>query len=148
MITIRPDGADGPGELPASLVQLPSLPADLPPVSQQLVMNMFRDKDGMIPLMKAGLIAMAESGKTDPAVVARVTSLIVDEPGLSLAAQLSANGVNGRPFALKEASFAARRNRELRWRISEASDWMLHPVLDGRLFRGHDASPRLPEVST
>ncbi len=146
LVTIRPDDADGPGELPASLAQLPSLPADLPPVSQQLVMNMFRDKEGMMPLMKAGLNAMAESAKTDPAVVARVTSLIMDEPGLSVAAQLSASGVNGRPFALKELPFATRRNQVLRWRISEASDRMLHPVhVHGCQFRIVSQNGKPPE---
>lgn len=146
LVTIRPDGADGPGKLPASLARLPAVPAELPPVSQQLVMNMFRDKEGMMPLMKAGLIAMAESGKTDPAVVARATSLIVDEPGLSMAAQLSANGVNGRPFALKEPFFTAGRNQELRWRISEASDRMLHPVhVHGCQFRIVSQNGKPPE---
>jgi blue copper oxidase len=146
LVTIRPDGADGPGELPTSLVQLPPFPADLPPVSQQLVMNMFRDKEGMMPMMKAGLNAMAESGKTNPAVVAHVTSLIVDEPELSMAAQLSANGVNGRPFALKEPPFAAPRNQVLRWRISESSDRMLHPVhIHGCQFRIVSQNGKPPE---
>jgi blue copper oxidase len=146
LITIRPDGANGPGELPASLVRLPALPAEPPPVSQQLVMNMFRDEEGMMPLMKAGLMTMAESGKTDPAVVARITSLIVDEPRLSMTAQLSANGVNGRPFALNEPFFAARRKQELRWRISEASDRMLHPVhIHGCQFRIVSQNGKPPE---
>jgi len=76
-------------------------------------MNMFRDKEGMAPLMNAGLMSMAKSGKSDPAIVARVTRLIVDQPELSEPVQLSANGVNGRPFALDEPMFAVRRSQEL-----------------------------------
>jgi blue copper oxidase len=98
LVTIRPVGAVGPGELPASLVKLPPVPPELPAVNQQLVMNMFRDEDGMMPLMKAGLMAIAKSGKIDPAVVARVTQLIVDQPALSKAAQLSVNGINGKSY--------------------------------------------------
>jgi cuproxidase len=147
LVTIRPDGDVGPGELPASLVKLPAVPPELPAVSQQLVMNMFRDEDGMMPLMKAGLMAMAKSGKTDPTVVARVTRLIADQPELPRAAQLSANGVNGRPFGLGEPTFAARRNQALRWRISEASDRMLHPVhIHGCQFRIVSASGQPPEA--
>ncbi|ACK51209.1 multicopper oxidase type 3 [Methylocella silvestris BL2] len=135
LVTIRPDGADMPGQLPASLANLPQTPAELPPISQQLVMKMFRDEEGMMPLMKAGL-AMGKSGKIDAAVIARVTKLIVDQPELSEAAQLSANGVNGRPFALDEPLFAAPRNQPLRWRISEGDDQMLHPVhIHGCQFR-------------
>ena len=146
-VAIRPDGDVGPGELPASLVKLPAVPPELPAVSQQLVMNMFRDEDGMMPLMKAGLMAMAKSGKTDPTVVARVTRLIADQPELPRAAQLSANGVNGRPFGLGEPTFAARRNQALRWRISEASDRMLHPVhIHGCQFRIVSASGQPPEA--
>jgi blue copper oxidase len=147
LVTIQPVGAVTPGELPASLVKLPPVPAELPAVSQQLVMNMFRDEEGMMPLMKAGLMAMAKSGKTDPAVVARVTKLIVDQEELSKAVQLSANGVNGRPFALDEPMFAVRRSQALRWRISEASDRMLHPVhVHGCQFRIVSASGQQPEA--
>lgn len=136
LLTIRPDHADGPGQLPTSLAKLPPLPADVPAVSQDLVMNMFRDDAGMRPLMKAGLMAMAKSGKSDSTVIARVTELIEDEPELSRAAQLSANGVNGKPFALGEPGFAARRGQALRWRISEGNDPMSHPVhIHGCQFR-------------
>jgi blue copper oxidase len=128
LVTIRPDGADGPGKLPFALGKLPLLPAALPAVSQELVMNMFQDQAGMMPLMKAGLMAMAKSGKSDPAVIARVTRLIENDPELSSAAQLSANGVNGQPYALREPGFTARRGEVLRWRISEGGDQMLHPV--------------------
>ncbi len=146
LVTIRPDGADGPGELPAALARLPPVSSELPPISQQLVMNMFRDEEGMMPLKKAGLMAMAKSGKTDLSAVARVAKLIVDQPELSRAAQLSANGVNGRPFALDEPFFAARRDQQLRWRISEANDRMLHPVhVHGCQFRVVSQNGKLPE---
>jgi blue copper oxidase len=63
-----------------------------------------------------------------------------------MATQLSANGVNGRPFALKEAPFAAGRNQVLRWLISEASDRMLHPVhLHGCQFRIVSQNGKPPE---
>src|SRR5262249_17851909 len=97
-------------------------------MSQELVMNMFRDQQGMMPLRTAGLMEMVKSGKTDPAVVARVVNLIVNEPVLSQTDQLSANGVNGKPFSIERMDFAAARNQDLRWRISEGSDRMLHPV--------------------
>jgi blue copper oxidase len=74
LVTIRPDGVDGTGQLPESLAVLPALPQQLPPTSQELVMNMFRDRQGMMPLKAAGLMAMVKSGKTDPAVVARVAN--------------------------------------------------------------------------
>lgn len=61
LVTIRPDGADSLERLPAALATLPPVPAQLPAVSQTLVMSMFRDKDGMAPLMKAGLTAMGAS---------------------------------------------------------------------------------------
>ncbi len=147
LVTIRPDGADGAGQLPNSLAKLPPLPAALPAVSQELVMNMFRDDAGMMPLMKAGLPAMAKSGKSDPAVIARVSRLIEDQPELSMAAQLSANGVNGKPFALGEPGFAARRGQALRWRISEGGDQMLHPVhVHGCQFRIVSQRGRPPEA--
>jgi blue copper oxidase len=136
LVTISPVGADGKGRLPERLATLPPLPDHLPPVSQELVMNMFRDKEGMMALGKTGLMMMAKSGKTEPAVVARVVDLIVNGPALSLADQLSANGVNGKPFSLVEKGFAAPRNQLLRWRIAENSDRMLHPVhIHGCQFR-------------
>jgi blue copper oxidase len=147
LVTIRPDGADGLGQLPTSLVKFPPAPAELPAISQQLVMNMFRDDAGMMPLMKAGLMAMAKSGKTDPAVIARVVTLIEDEPELAEAAQLSASGVNGKPFALDAPGFAVRRGEDLRWRISEGDDQMLHPVhVHGCQFRIVSQSGQPPEA--
>ena len=83
LVTIRPDGADGAGRLSSSLAVLPALPRRLPPLSQVLAMNMFRDMRGMMPLQQAGLPGMIQSGKADPAVVARVANLIVGDPALS-----------------------------------------------------------------
>jgi blue copper oxidase len=118
----------------------------LPAVSQQLVMNMFRDKEGMMPLMKAGL-GMAKGGKIDPAVVARVVKLIEDQPELPQAEQLSANGVNGKSYALAEAGFIAKRGQDLLWRISEGGDPMLHPVhIHGCQFRILSQSGQKPEA--
>jgi blue copper oxidase len=146
LVTFRPDGADGKGQLPESLVVLSPLPNQLPPLGQELVMNMFRDQQGMMPLKKAGLIAMIDSGKTDPAVVARVVDLIVNGPALPQSDQLSASGVNGAPFALGEKGFAAVRNQDLRWRISEGSDRMLHPVhIHGCQFRIVSQNGKPPE---
>jgi blue copper oxidase len=148
LITIRPEGADGNGKLPDRLATLPPLPENLPLVSQELVMNMFRDKEGMMALGKAGLMAMGKGGKADPGVVARVVDLIVNGPTLSQCDQLSANGVNGKPFSLGEEGFAAQRDRLLRWRIAEGSDRMLHPVhIHGCQFRiiaqdGHPPEPQ------
>ncbi|MBV9235814.1 MAG: multicopper oxidase CueO [Xanthobacteraceae bacterium] len=150
LVTIRPDGSDGPAQLPASLARLPALPQQLPPISQELVMNMFRDMPGMMPLKQAGLPAMIESGKTDPAVVARVVDLIVNDPALPEKEQLSSNGVNGQPFALETINFSAARNEDLRWRIAEGSDVMLHPVhIHGCQFRivAHDGKPPPPQLA-
>ncbi len=180
LVTIRPDGADGSGALPAVLAQLPPIPTALPPVSQELVMNMFRDKEGMMALTKAGLGMGMGSGmamgsdmnmhsgmnmgsgmsmnagmsmgsgmgsKIDPAVVARVIKLIEDQPELSRAAQLSANGVNGKSFALDQQGFTARRAQNLRWRISEGDDLMPHPVhIHGCQFRILSQSGQKPEA--
>jgi blue copper oxidase len=148
LVTIRPEGADGNGRLPDRLVTLPPLPENPPPVSQDLVMNMFRDKEGMMALQKTGLTAMGKDGQTDPAVIARVVDLIVNGPALSQSDQLSANGVNSKPFALGEKGFAAPRYQLLHWRIAEGSDRMLHPVhIHGCQFRiisqdGHPPEPQ------
>ncbi len=134
LVTIRPDGAEGTGQLPSRLAVLPPLPAEPPAVSQELVMSMFKDKQGMMPVEMAGLGMTA--GKIDPAVAVRVTDLIVNQPALSEAEQLSANGVNGKPFSLARMDFSAPRNQDLRWRISEGTDLMLHPVhIHGCQFR-------------
>jgi blue copper oxidase len=148
LATIRPDGADGTAQLPSTLAILPALPQQLPPVSQELVMNMFRDMPGMMPLKEAGLPAMIQNGRTDPAVVARVVNLIVNDPALPEKEQLSSNGVNGKPFSIETINFTAARNQDLRWRISEGSDLMLHPVhIHGSQFRivSQDGKPPPPE---
>lgn len=148
LVTIRPDGADGAGRLPSSLAVLPALPRQLPPVSQELAMNMFHDMRGMMPLQQAGLPAMIQSGKTDPAVVARVADLIVGDPALSQAEQLSSNGVNQKPFLLERIDFSAARDKDLRWRISEGRDRMAHPVhIHGCQFRiiSRDGKPPEPK---
>ncbi len=148
LVTIRPDGADGTARLPSSLATLPALPQQLPPISQELVMNMFRDMQGMMPLKKAGLPEMIQSGKTDPAVVARVVELIVNDPALPEKEQLSSSGVNGKPFSIETINFSAIRNQDLHWRISEGSDLMLHPVhIHGCQFRivSQDGKPPPPE---
>src|SRR5262249_15304591 len=130
------------------LAVLPALPQQLPPVSQELVMSMFRDMQGMMPLKQAGLPAMIQSGKTDPAGVARVVSLIVGDPALPETEQLSSSGVNGKPFSLARSDFSAARDQDLRWRISEGRDLMLHPVhIHGCQFRivTQDGKPPPPE---
>ena len=99
-------------------------------------MNMFRDKEGMMALEKAGLMTMGKNGETDPAPITRVVDLIVNGPTLSQSHQLSANGLNGKPFSLGEEGFAAPRDQLLRWRIAEGSDRVLHPVhIHGCQFR-------------
>jgi blue copper oxidase len=150
LVTIRPDGAEGPGLLPMSLAKLPTIPVTLPAVSQELIMNMFRDKEGMMPLIKAGLgmdmdgavspmkamPGMDMASRIDPAVVARVTKLIEEQPAMSAEEQLAANGINGKPFALGKSDFAAPFGQVLRWRISEGDDTMPHPVhIHGCQFR-------------
>jgi blue copper oxidase len=147
LVTLKPDGADGTGQLPASLATLPTLPQQLPPVSQELVMNMFRDMQGMKPLKQADLPAMIASGKTDLAVVARVVNLIVNDPVLPQGDQLSSSGVNGKPFSIDRIDFSAARNQDLRWRISEGSDLMLHPVhVHGCQFRIISRDGKPPEA--
>ncbi len=111
-------------------------------------MNMFRDMQGMMPLERAGLPAMVKSGKTDPAVVARVTNLIINDPALPKTEQLSASGANGKPFSLERVDFSAPRNQDLLWRISGGADMMLHPVhIHGCQFRivSQDGKPPEPE---
>jgi blue copper oxidase len=147
LLTIRPDGADGKGELPSHLAVFPPLPGELPPVSQELVMSMFKDAQGMMLLKKAGLMKMAKTGKASPKVAARVANLIVSEPALSASEQLSANGVNGKSFSLDRINFAAPRNQYLRWRIAEGSDQMLHPVhIHGCQFRIISTDGKTPEA--
>jgi blue copper oxidase len=146
-VRIRPDGANGQGKFRDALAKLPTLPTELPPVSQQLIMNMFHDEEGMKPLREAGLMKFSTNGKQDSETVARVTRLIVDQAQLSEATQLSFNGVNGKPFALNEPGFSVQRNKTMRWRISEESDRMLHPVhIHGCQFRVLTENGRPPDA--
>lgn len=136
LVTLRPDGAEGKGRLPDSLVDLPSLVEDLPPASQNLLMGMRLDDQGMELLESAGLINMDMSKKTDPKVVKAVNRLIADGPALALEEQLSANTVNGKPFEMGIVPFGTSLNIEQRWIISEGADQMLHPVhIHGCQFR-------------
>ncbi len=136
LATFQPDGADGTGRMPDSLAKIPSLPQVLPPVSQGLVMQMYRDAEARKLMTDAGLMEMAKSGKTDPAVVARMVDLIANQPAMPLKAQLTANGVNGKPFSFVESGFDAPLNTDLVWAISEETDSMLHPVhIHGCQFR-------------
>jgi blue copper oxidase len=146
LLTVRPEGADGKGQLPSRLAALPPLPDQPPPITQELVMNMFQDAKGMMLLKRAGLM-MEETGKVAPEVAARVIDLIVNEPALPLAEQLAANGVNGKPFSLETVNFTAKRNQPLRWRISEGSGRMLHPVhVHGCQFRIIAQNGKPPEL--
>ena len=63
LVTIRPDGAEGTGQLPSRLAMLPAFPSEPPAISQQLVMNMFKDAQGMGPVKAAGL-GMAAAGRS------------------------------------------------------------------------------------
>lgn len=175
LVTIRPDGAEISGQLPTALVKLPALPATLPAISQELVMNMFRDKEGMAPLMQAGLgmgtasgmamgttkpmptghagmsmgsgTGMSMDGKIAPAVVARVVKLIENQQEMPSTQQLSAMGINGKSFSVTEHGFTVQRGRDLRWRISEGDDTMPHPVhVHGCQFRIVSQSGQKPEA--
>lgn len=136
LMSVQPDGAETDARLPDRLATLPALPAVLPPVSQGLVMQMYRDTEAMKAMRATGLMEMAKSGRTDPAVVARVVAAITQEPALPLKAQLTANGINGRPFSFVEPGFKAPIDTDLVWSISEETDTMLHPVhIHGCQFR-------------
>ncbi len=146
LVTIRPDGAEGTGKLPSRLAALPPLRDAPPPVSQSLVMDMFDDKQGMMLLDRAGLMSMGGNMGVAPSVAESVTRLIVDEPAMTEADQLAANGVNGKPFSLDRIDFAAARDVLMRWRISEGSDRMLHPVhVHGCQFRILTTDGKPPE---
>jgi blue copper oxidase len=100
---------------------------------------------GMMPLDHAGLPDMIKSRRTDPAVIARVVDLIVNSPVLPEVEQFSWNGVNGKPFSLDRVDFSAARNQDLRWRIAQGTDKMLHPVhIHGCQFRIMSANGRPP----
>ncbi len=136
LFTVQPDGVHGTGKLPDSLAKLPKIPDILPPVSQGLVMDMFRDVEARRLMMKSGFMAMVKSGKTDPEVVARMEDLITNGPALPLKLQLTANGINGKPFCFTENGFHVPVNADQVWAISEATDKMIHPVhIHGCQFR-------------
>ena len=136
LVTLRPEGAEGKGTLPDALVELPPLVEDLPPASQNLVMGMRLDDQGMGLLKSAGLMKMNMSKETDPEVVKAVNKMITETPALPLEEQFSANTVNGKSFKLGVVPFGTSLNTEERWIISEGSDQMLHPVhIHGCQFR-------------
>lgn len=136
LLSVKPAGVDGTGKLPDALVGLPAIPERLPPVSQGLVMQMFRDTNARRLLMRSGLMEMSKSGKTDPSVVARVVDLITNGPTLPLKTQLTANGVNGKSFSFTEKGISAPIGTDMVWAISEETDKMLHPVhIHGCQFR-------------
>jgi len=128
LLSVRPDGADGTGTLPDSLATLPAIPEVLPPVSQGLVMQMYRDKETMKVMMETGFMKMAKSGKSDPAVIERIVHHIVNDPKLALRDQLTSNAVNSRSFSLINDGFDVKANTDMVWAISEETDKMLHPV--------------------
>jgi blue copper oxidase len=145
LVTLRPDGAEGKGALPDALVDLPQLVEDLPSASQNLVMGMRLDDQGMGLLKSAGLMIMNMSNKTDPEVVKAVNKVITDSPALPLEEQLSANTVNGKSFEMGVVPFGTSLKSEERWIISEGSDRMLHPVhIHGCQFRILSAGGRAP----
>lgn len=136
LVKVQPDGVDGTGKLPDSLANLPRIPDILPPVSQGLVMDMFRDVEARRLMMESGFTAMVKSGKTEPAVVARMEDLITNGPELPLKLQLTANGINGKSFCFTENGFHVPVDTDLVWAISEATDKMIHPVhIHGCQFR-------------
>jgi len=136
MATISPTGADGTGKLPDKLVELEPLDPDLPAVSQELVMGMRLDDQGMGLLKAAGLMEMNKSGTFDQAVADKVTKDFIEGPVLTIARQLSANTVNGRSFEMTDVPFSAALGQNLRWLISEGTDNMVHPVhIHGCRFR-------------
>lgn len=136
LLSVEPYGAEGTGQLPDAMADLPAIPANLPPVSEGLVMQMYRDVNARRLMMKSGLMEMAKTGKTDPAVVARVVDLITNGPTLPLKEQLTANGVNGKSFSFTEKGISAPIGTDMVWAISEETDKMLHPVhIHGCQFR-------------
>ncbi|MDA4845131.1 multicopper oxidase CueO [Hoeflea poritis] len=136
LVTVNPEGVDIAGALPDTLVEVPPLVKNQPPVSQELVMEMNMDDQGMGAFKAAGLMEMTQSGKADPNIIKAVNNLITDGPALPLKTQLSANAVNGQPFELGTVPFSAPLKTDLRWKISEGTDSMYHPVhIHGCQFR-------------
>ena len=99
-------------------------------------MGMRLDEKGMVLFKSAGLMDMADLGTMDAATVERVVKLIVEEPPLTLAEQLSADTINTKPFDMTVIPIEAPIHQNLRWVISEGDDAMLHPVhIHGCQFR-------------
>jgi blue copper oxidase len=88
---------------------------------------------------------MVKSGKTGPAVDARIEDAIVNGPKLARKDQLSANGNNGQPFSFTESGFHAPINTDLVRAISEEADKMLPPVhIHGCQFRVPNIDGKIP----
>ncbi|WP_444918120.1 multicopper oxidase CueO [Microbulbifer sp. JMSA003] len=135
-LSVVPGTSEGKGKLPERLVSLPTIPQNLPPISQKLVMQMNRQKQAQAVIGATGLPQMVAAGTTNPDVVAKVLKLITEGPALPLKEQLTANAINGVSFAFTEPGFKVARNKDLRWEISEGQDRMLHPVhIHGCQFR-------------
>ncbi|HMB77612.1 MAG TPA: multicopper oxidase CueO [Kiloniellaceae bacterium] len=150
LVTLRPNAAEGTGQLPDALVKLPALVDDLPAVSQNLVMDMLRDEEGMGAVKASGLMKMDMSGTFDTNVAAAVTKMIVEGPAFSLKDQLSSNAVNGASFEMGVVPYGAALQKELRWKISEGNDRMLHPVhIHGCQYRirSLDGKPPAPHMA-
>jgi blue copper oxidase len=137
LLTISPDGAETNGTLPENLIDLPPLDPELPASSQDLVMGMRLDDEGMAQFKEAGLMmGMSKSDKLDTKVVERIVKLIVDGPALTRDERLGANTINGSSFDMSKIPFSAPAGKNLRWTISEGDDKMLHPVhIHGCQFR-------------
>lgn len=136
LLTFDPTGAEKLGDLPETLVEVPQLARNLPPVSQNLVMQMNLDNSGMSAFKTAGLMEMMKSGQLNRKIVSAVNELIVQQPALPLETQLSANAINGQSFQLGAVPYSAPIRTDLRWKISEGTDNMYHPVhIHGCQFR-------------
>lgn len=150
IMTIEPTGVVGNGTLPDQLASLPSLPTDLPSISQRFRMDMNLDKEGMGALMQAGIGRLSAPGGPSEAVVKALTDLIVDGPKLPLETQLTANAVNGQSYMLDRPGARIKRDEYVRWHIGEGSDRMLHPVhIHGCQFRivSHNGMPPAEHLS-
>lgn len=128
LVTFEPSGAGGTGNLPDELASVPSLPTELPPISQRFTMDMNLDQEGMGALMQAGLKKVMQPDGAPETVVNALTDLIVNGPTLPLQTQLSANAVNGKSYSLNRPGVDVPRGKLMRWHIGEGSDQMLHPV--------------------
>ncbi|MDU9006947.1 multicopper oxidase CueO [Sedimentitalea todarodis] len=151
LFTLKPSTTEGVGRLPDRLATLPALPTQLPPVSQELSMAMFRDKEGMGKIKSTGMMMATKEGKMpSPEAMARMTDFIVNGAPLGTKAQFASNGINGTSFSIGMPGFEAARSQDLRWRIAEGHDSMLHPVhVHGCQFRilEVDGKPPRPHMA-